>query len=378
MFDVSFATAVKRKTSKVFNSFIIPSQGYYSHPTFCISTLADYVRLISVISSINKDPIYDQTVIYRGMADQDYDLKPSLARIKNLEIDTEAVLINDFLTRRPDAFSGLTEFDMLGKMQHYGLPTRILDFSLNPLVSLYFACDSKTTKNGRVLCHSTDLQNDTSVVVNAICSKAVKKGFDDVYTVDEYLCDDGLTLRKYLSEVYLYNETLVVRPKYWNQRIANQSGLFMLFFNNIYDRYRRILIHGKELGLEKALQDYSFGKIDRTKVEQAWEQEPIEFYRKENTAVLTEECFAKMFNSYSDDDKKKIFWDNLSGRFQMDCSIKELSRSKIQNSFCSIIIEAKSKKKILKDLSSIGISADYIYPELEYTAMEIKRKYENN
>lgn len=56
--------------------------------------------------------------------------------------------------------------------------------------------------------------------------------------------------------------------------------------------------------------------------------------------------------------------------------LKTLSEEKIKNDFCSIIIESKNKKKILRDLSYVGISADYIYPELEYTAKEIKRKFD--
>lgn len=371
--DMSFAQAIQKKMFKGYDGVIPSEDAYYSHPTFIIDNLADYIRIIASISEINKNLLYSDSVVYRGMADSEYDLLPGLARIKKPEHEMEATLINDFLTRRPDAFSGLSEFDTLAKMQHYGLPTRLLDFSLNPLVALYFACESKPQKPGRVLCHSTFLQNDSSEYVNAICTSATKKMFDDSYTVEEYYCNEKLSLRKYLSEAYIYDETTVVRPKYWNQRIANQAGVFMVFPNHLIDRYRYILIHESELGLDMAIREYGRGEIDRVVLEEALYKEPVDFYRREPRPYLTDACFMKMREAYKDSDD---FWGKMKKRFKITEEVKPLSQEKINSRFCSIIIEPKNKKKILRDLSYIGFRADYIYPELEYSAQEIKRRFE--
>lgn len=56
------------------------------------------------------------------------------------------------------------------------------------------------------------------------------------------------------SVICPYDETTVVRPKYWNQRIANQAGVFMVFPNHLIDRYKYILIHESELGLDMAIE----------------------------------------------------------------------------------------------------------------------------
>lgn len=381
-YEEPFATLVSNKVLSEFESDKILLHGtdfYYSHPTFIIKSLSDYIRLVTSISSIYKSS-YSKTVIFRGISDSQYDLVPGLARLKKVYEDTEFDLINDFLTRRPDAFNGLSDFDILAKMQHYGLPTRLLDFSLNPLVALYFACESNITKHGRILCHNTYLQNDTSIVANEICSAAVRKDFDNCYTVDEYLCNEKLSLSKYLIEVYLCGETMVVRPKYWNQRIANQSGVFMVFPNNLRDRYKNVLIHSGEQELPNVIQKYGFKTTDENIIRDILQKEPIEYYKKDANNFLTDEYAQIFVDSYSNEPFEDGFWDKnkkyYENRFTMDTSLKMLNDEIIQDSFCSIIVESNNKEEILHELSHVGIRADYIYPELEYTAKEIKRKYE--
>lgn len=387
MEEKTFASMVASKLSKELSRNVkneSKKATYYSHPTFYVKNLSEYINLVTTISSIKNDDLPGDVVIFRGNSDFEYKLVPGLARLKKSDEDTELDLINDFLTRRPDAFNGLSDFDILAKMQHYGLPTRLLDFSLNPLVALYFACESKTTKDGRILCHNTYLQNDNSQITNAICEAAIRKKFDANYRVEEYLCNEKLCLERYLVEVYLSEETMVVRPKYWNQRIANQAGVFMIFPNNLYDRYRKFLIMAKERGLDYAMYQFSVKKFDENIIRDILQKEPIdyyqEFYNKDNNYYLSDESFNKMFYSYKEEHYEEDFWEKnkkyFENRFLMDSSLKMLDSKIIQNSFCSIIVESKNKKKILQELSHVGIGADYIYPELEYTAKEIKRKYE--
>lgn len=356
----------------------ISQEDYYNHPTFVIESLTEYIQLVTTISKTNKDDLAGDTVIFRGIADSKFDLLPGLSRIKNLDTDTESDLLNGFLTRRPDAFAGLNDFDIMAKMQHYGLPTRLLDFSQNPLVALYFACESNSRKEGRVLCHNTYLKRDSELLPSKICSVALRKKFDDAYTADEYLCDEKLTLLKYLREVYLYEETTVIRPKYWNQRIANQAGLFMLFPNNLIDRYKAVLTHANCDDLAATIRNYAQGFVDEELIRDILCKESIEQYKDESGLYVTDKHFELINDTYKQDDGK-IHWENskayFENRFRMACSLKEIDRRIIEQNFCSIIIKPKDKQSILRDLSYIGISVDYIYPELEYSAKEIKKFY---
>lgn len=369
---MTFASTIEKKTKNKYKDYIIKPDDYYNHPTFYVKNLADYIKLISIISSVEYSPIYGERVIYRGTSDSSYRLEPGLDRIKDLVEDSEHALINEFLIRRPDAFTGLTEFGVLAKMQHYGLPTRLLDFTMNPLVALFFACESKFSKNGRVVCHSTFLNNDSIPIVNTVCDRIFNKDFDEAYSVDKYICDEDLSLKTYLAYSYMYDETMVIRPKYWNQRIANQAGLFMFFFNNLVDRYRSVLIHSKKLGVEKAIEEYSYGSVNLKDIKKILATESIDKYAHLDDEYLSDDYLNVMKENYSIGE----FWRIAENRFLMRCSIMKFNKKKLQNSFCSIIIDANSKKKLLKELSTVGISADFIYPELEYSSKEIRNMFD--
>ncbi len=49
------------------------------------------------------------------------------------------------------------DFECLAYAQHYGLATRLLDWTTNPLVALFFSVESDIEKDGLVFCHRPDL-----------------------------------------------------------------------------------------------------------------------------------------------------------------------------------------------------------------------------
>ncbi len=74
---------------------------------------------------------------YRGHADKDWELTPSILRTE-YGPEKEHLLFRDMVAHEPQSFSECrSALDHLVQMQHYGLPTRLLDVTMNPLVALY-------------------------------------------------------------------------------------------------------------------------------------------------------------------------------------------------------------------------------------------------
>lgn len=102
--------------------------------------------------------------VFRGQADVDFELLPSIARIRSRECFGKEVAIDpgdltmegDFIEaacqRLPHVFnSSLRPIDLLARLQHYGVPTRMLDVTKNALAALYFACTGSDDKDGEVI-----------------------------------------------------------------------------------------------------------------------------------------------------------------------------------------------------------------------------------
>ena len=123
-------------------------------------TIDSVKNLTCFLEEINKIQTKEDTVWYRGQCSSDQKLIPSVLREQIDKNGTtyyynEQEMMYEFMYRAGQIDNTVPESKEYAKwlpiMQHYGLPTRLLDWTTAPLVALYFALQNENT-DGAIWC----------------------------------------------------------------------------------------------------------------------------------------------------------------------------------------------------------------------------------
>ncbi len=194
------------------------------HEEYTITSLSDFLKNLP-------ESRVEVPWGYRGQVNSEWKLIPSLFRnlidisetldgikkawtLKNLE----QILLRKFKEYALPHLPTIPNCDLawLALGQHHGLPTRLLDWTENPLVALFFAVKEEVEHNAVVWAFSTThvlIENERTLEAldkELLMSKKSKKDFS-------YLDNDDLT-----KPIYRYH------PSHTTNRITAQQGFFSI------------------------------------------------------------------------------------------------------------------------------------------------------
>lgn len=159
---------------------------------------------------------------FRGQAYIDWDLKPSIFR-GNPIMNEHNLLYNATLRLGLEVDKYNTYLEKMIFFQHYGLYTRLLDVTYNPLIALYMACyeENQLSNDGAVYCgYATEYQNAQ------IAELTAKYVFQHEYS--QIAIDIQQFAKEEKIEISRFCQPIFIRPYINNPRIEAQNGAFIM------------------------------------------------------------------------------------------------------------------------------------------------------
>ena len=201
-----------------------------------VSSVSEYLGIIETLKKyypakmIGNDPVSTH-FLFRGLANQSYQLLPGIFRTQTDTVETFEITNKKYLSwcsekgilqafiQEASALLSIPSGNLAQwaeYAQHYGVPTRFLDWSKNPLVALYFCCRDRNTEDGAIwLLHAPNY----SRYISKKMGEQNDLGFKTPHMVIQELID-GYSH---------YEFPILYTPYYVDARMSAQSSYFMIW-----------------------------------------------------------------------------------------------------------------------------------------------------
>lgn len=178
----------------------------------CEITLKSFDSFIEHIKQYNS-----RITIYRGVTHESYDLRPKIGRVEKRKPREELITIESRLLRRFQersipylSYQPQDMWELLVLAQHHGLPTRLLDWTRNPLVAAFFAVEREIKD------YELEKHSGRSAIYVFNGERVISKG--DLLKPNP----------KYAGGPFSVKETEKFVPAHIDERITAQHGVFTI------------------------------------------------------------------------------------------------------------------------------------------------------
>lgn len=225
-----------------------------------INSLHEYLDLIEKIEIRSICKSLGDHLMFRGTSNFNWRLIPSYERIKDKFLSSgtgEYERGTDFyyshLNGSRDELNILEEFQrtaigylpndvsnnwllLLQYAQHFGVPTRLLDFTTNPLVALYFACKENSDDCAKITIIHNRLYEDWLAKPKYFnpTIKTASKYFDDAHCYCQKSSEDNIiSIIKDIKNCNSSTDKILLpeiyRPHLLDQRMIAQNSIFLIW-----------------------------------------------------------------------------------------------------------------------------------------------------
>jgi len=194
-----------------------------------ISNFGDLVEKLFEKSWTPEIKRFRSPYVFRGLSDENYQLKTTLMRLGGNYAIMENLLLRNFRKyAHRDVVPQDSIWNWLSIAEHHGLPTRLLDWTISPLVAAHFAtCDlEKFNLNGTIWC--VDFIQTNQLLPKKLKTLLKREGG---YILTVEMLNEVVKSLNAFDTLARSDFVAFFQPPSLDERIVNQFAFFSLMSN---------------------------------------------------------------------------------------------------------------------------------------------------